>query len=351
MSKIKKHPKHPFYKNTAFLWTVGSIIGVIVLVLLWFRLTPWPGAMIIRVVFNKGGAETLARMQKHTPEQPVTLLSNQIYRPNDSDALADVYYPTNIKDTDAKLPTIIWTHGGAWLSGDKTNDGPYFKLLAAKGYTVVAPNYSLAPDHTYPTPIHQLNDLYTYVQENAAYFHIDTNNLFLAGDSAGAQLSAQMAAIITNPNYADEASITPNMKPDQLRGVILNCGIYQMKGLTQPDPTLPKIVGWGDDVSVWAYSGTKDFDDPIIQQMSPYFHVTKDFPPTYISGGNGDPLTKAQSMPLAAKLESRNVPVTKLFYADDHQPSLPHEYQFNLDNTDGQNALQETLKFIKTTTK
>jgi acetyl esterase/lipase len=156
-----------------------------------------------------------------------------------------------------------------------------------------------------------------------------------------------MAALITNPDYARQLSITPNLQPEQLRGVILNCGIYQMKLLAEPDPTLPRIIGWGDDISVWAYSGTKDFDDPIITEMSPYFHITDTYPPTYITGGNGDPLTKVQSIPFADKLESHGVKVTKLFYPDDHQPSLPHEYQFNLDNTDGQNALQATLSFIQ----
>jgi acetyl esterase len=351
MNKKKKQSKQPFYRRKPFLWTIGSIVGVIILVLLLFRLTPWPGAMVIRAVFNKGGAETLQKLEKHTPTTPITTITDQSYIPNDSDAKLDVYFPESIKDTDKRLPTIIWTHGGAWLSGDKTDNGPYFKLLAAAGYTIIAPNYSLAPNHTYPTPVHQLNNAYKYIQSNADRFHVDTNKFLLAGDSAGSQLSSQMAAIITNPAYATEMSITPALQPTQLRGVMLNCGIYQMKGLTQPDPTLPKIVGWGDDISVWAYSGTKDFDDPIIEQMSPYYHVTDNFPPTYITGGNGDPLTKAQSIPFATKLESLGVPVTKLFYADDHQPSLPHEYQFNLDNADGQNALKATLEFITTRTQ
>jgi len=347
MAKPKKQPKHtPFYRRKAFLWTAGSILGVIIFIALLFKLTPYPGALIIRAVFNNGGAKTLRAMEKHTPNEPITSITDQSYRPNDADAKLDVFFPENTA-TDKRLPTIIWTHGGAWLSGDKSNDTPYFKLLAAAGYTVVAPNYSLAPEHTYPTPIHQLNDLYAYVESNAKRFHIDTNKYFLAGDSAGANLSAQMAALITNPAYAREVAITPNMRADQLRGVILNCGIYKMEALAQPDPTLPKIVGWGDDVTVWAYSGTEDFSDPIVRQMSPYYHVTAEFPATYITGGNGDPLTKVQSMPLADKLSSLGVNITKLFYSDDHQPSLPHEYQFNLDNDDGQNALKATLDFIK----
>jgi acetyl esterase len=343
----KQHHKRPFYRRKPFLWTVGSLLGLIIVVLILFRLSPWPGAMIIRVVFDQGSSKTQQSLEKHLPDKPVTTIADQSYRPNDNDAKLDVYFPESVKNTDQRLPTIIWTHGGAWLSGDKEDAASYFKLLAASGYTVIAPNYSLAPNHTYPTPVHQLNDAYAYIQSNAERFHSDTGKFFLAGDSAGSQLSSQMAAIITNPAYAQEVSIAPNLKPDQLRGTILNCGIYQMKGLTQPDPALPKIIGWGDDVSVWAYSGTKDFSDPVIQQMSAHYHVTSAFPATYISGGNGDPLTRAQSMPFAAKLESLGVPVTKLFYEDDHQPSLPHEYQFNLDNADGVNALKATLDFVK----
>ena len=293
----------------------------------------------------------LDALQAHTTTVPVETLYNQNYRPNDKDAMLDVYFPESAAQANSQLPVVIWTHGGAWLSGDKANAAPYFKLLAAAGYTVIAPNYSLAPDYSYPRPVHQLNDLYAYVQANAARFHADTNKFILAGDSAGAQLSSQMAAIITNPAYANEVGIAPNLKPAQLKGVVLNCGIYMMEGLTQPDPTLPKIIGWGDDVSVWAYAGTKDFSDPVIKQMSAYYHVTNAFPATFITGGNGDPLTKAQAMPLATKLESLGVAVTTLFYPDNHQPSLPHEYQFNLDNADGQNAFNAIVAFLKARTQ
>ena len=120
-----------------------------------------------------------------------------------------------------------------------------------------------------------------------------------------------------------------------------------MAELATPEPTLPKIVGWGDDVAVWSYSGSYDFNNPIIHQMSPYYHVTGNFPPTYISGGNADPLTNVQSKPFATELTSLGVSVTTLFYPENHQPALPHEYQFNLDNNDGMQALDMTAAFVK----
>lgn len=344
----KKTAKPLFYKRKAFLWTVGSIVAVLLLTLLVFRISPAPGAWIIRSVFNNNGQKTLEAMEKHTPTTPVSVISNQQYRANDKNATLDVYFAEGAAE---KQPTIIWTHGGAWLSGDKADNAPYYKLLATKGFTVVALNYSLAPEHQYPTPVHQLNDAYAYIQTKTSEFHVDASRFFLAGDSAGAQLSSQMATIISNPSYAEKLNITPTLHPEQLRGVILFCGIYMMDGLTQPNPTLPKIIGWGDDISVWAYSGTKDFTDPIIKQMSAYYNVGKNFPDTFISGGNGDPLTDAQSKPFADLLELLGTNVTRQFYDANYEPSLPHEYQFNLDTVAGKEALNKTIEFIEQKSK
>jgi len=344
-----KHKNNKPNHKQLWKWVGRVLIGLVLLVLvifIWFRLSPWPGAMVIRYVFEKDGAKTTQALEKHAPTG-IEVISDQRYQSNDNDALLDVYTPETAVAGNAKLPVVIWTHGGAWLSGDKSNSSAYYKLLARAGYTVVAPDYSLAPNHSYPTPVHQLNAVYAYIQQNADRFHADTSKIVLAGDSAGSQLSAQMAALATNPDYAREVGITPNLKPEQLKGVILTCGIYKMEGLVHPDPTLPKIVGWGDDVSVWAYSGTNDFSEPVIRQMSPYYHATGDFPPAFITGGNADPLTDAQSKPLADKLEQSGVSVTRLFYEPTHAPALPHEYQFNLDNVDGQKALGEIIGFLQ----
>lgn len=351
-NKQKNPPKQPFYRKKVFLWATGLTVGIIIAVLVAFKVSPWPGAMIIRSVFGQNDAKTTAALQKHQPGKPIALLANQQYRPGDGDARLDAYFPESIQNTSQKLPVIIWTHGGAWISGGKEDNAPYYKLLAARGFTVISVDYSLGPEHTYPTAVHQLNDMYAYVQANAQQLHADTSKIVLAGDSAGSQLTSQMAALVTNPSYAKQMKITPSLSPAQLKGVVLNCGIYKMEGLIQPDAALPKIVGWGDDVSVWAYLGTRDFTAAAkLAEMSAYYHVTKDFPATYISGGNGDPLTNAQSKPFADKLEALGVSVTRLFYDSNHQPSLPHEYQFNLDNTDGKKAFVATIEFTERVTK
>lgn len=346
-SKQYTAPSAPFYRRKLFLWPLGIVLGLIVGTFLAFTLSPWPGALLVRATFNRSDHQKLAALEKHLPNVPISLVANQQYQRGDRSALLDVYFPQSIGHTNQALPTVVWTHGGAWVSGSKTDDGPYFKLLAAQGFTVVSLDYTLAPEKTYPTQIFELNDAQAYLVAHASQLHIDPNRIFLAGDSAGAQLTSQMDALITSPAYASEVGIKPALRPSQLAGTALFCGIYKMKSLTEADPNLPKLISWGDDQVVWAFSGTRNQASPIIRQMSPYYYVTKDFPATFISGGNGDPLTSKQSVPLASKLTGLGVPVTTLFYPADHQPSLPHEYQFNLDTADGQQALTQLVQFLQ----
>lgn len=332
-------------------WSAGGLVLFVVVALIAFNLSPWPGAWLIRREFQKDGADVKRAMEAHAPGG-ISSLTDQPYRSGDSDARLDVYFPETI-GPGQRLPTVVWTHGGAWISGHKDDAAPYFQLIAARGYVVVSLGYSLAPAETYPTAIHQVNDALAYVEQNAERFHVDPTRIVLAGDSAGAQITSQIATLVTNPGYATELGLTSSLSPSHLRGVILFCGIYDMAVFLANDhhpgsgSRTAKLLRWGTDESIWAYTGSRDHDSAVLRQMSSIDHVTAAFPPTFISGGNADPLTDAQSRPLAAKLSGLAVKVTPLFYPPDHEPGLAHEYQFDLDNADGKNALTQTLSFLR----
>ena len=183
--------------------------------------------------------------------------------------------------------------------------------------------------------------------EHADELHVDPDRLVLAGDSAGAQLSAQLAAAITDPAYAAALGITPSLSPEQVRGVVLNCGIYDVPAMGGSGG----LIGWGVKQALWAYTGARNFAaSAAAAQMSTLRWVTAEFPATYITGGNGDPLTNTQSKPLAAKLTGLGVTVDTLFYPDDHTPELGHEYQFDLSLEDARIALDRTIEFARKVT-
>ncbi len=173
-------------------------------------LTPWPSAMLIRSVFERSAAATVAEM---TPFAPAAGL-REMHVVDDADGTdattLDVFTPAAEGEV---LPTVVWIHGGAWISGAAANVDPYLRILAQEGYTTIGVDYRVGPEATYPTAVIQLNDALAYVQEHAAELGVDASQIVLAGDSAGAQLASQLATLTTNPRYADLVGIEPALEP------------------------------------------------------------------------------------------------------------------------------------------
>jgi acetyl esterase/lipase len=328
-------------------WTAAIIVLVGIVVAVVLRSTPWPSALAIRAVFERGGAETVAEMEPYVPD--VALAEHLDLQYSDGSAAADttldVFSPG--AGTDA-LPTVVWVHGGAWISGSKANVEPYLRILANEGFTTVGVNYTVGPEAVYPTAVHQLNEALGYLTANAADLGIDPDRIVLAGDSAGSQLASQLAGLITNPDYATLAGIEPTISAGQVAGVVLNCGVFDLQGMAD----LGGIAGWGFKSALWAYTGEQNWSDSASAAlMSTVDFVTEDFPATFITGGNGDGLTWLQTVPMFHTLEQAGVDVNPLFWPQDHEPALPHEYQFHLGQfEEAHTALAETVAFLKRVT-
>lgn len=306
-----------------------------------FKISPWPSALLIRRAFTKEADRISAGLEKHLPTNVAERL-NERYAPDSRDAVLDVFFPSALQNSTA-LPTIVWVHGGAWISGTKDQIANYAKILAAKNFTVVSVGYSLAPRAKYPSPVRQVNAALGYLQVNAARLHIDPTRFFLAGDSGGAHIVAQVANAITVPSYASALGITPALERPRLRGTILFCGAYDTHHLNLDGP-----FGGFLRTVLWSYSGSRDFkNDPRFAGASVIDYVTKDFPPAFISAGNGDPLL-SQSLAFADRLESLGVRNERLFFLANREPPLPHEYQFNLDDEAGRLALARVAAFAST---
>jgi len=334
------HPKkarRPWHRTKLAL---GIIVAVVAVVAIIGSISPWPSAMIIRAVFTKGGDATAAEMDKHVPDTKLDEQLDVSYGDAGADTTMDVFRPAS---ADGPLPTVVWIHGGAWISGAKENVDPYMRILAAEGYTTIAVNYTIGPEGVYPLAVHQLNDALAYIDEHAEELGVDPKQIVLAGDSAGGQLASQMATLITSPDYAEIMGIKPTLAADQVVATVLNCGVYDLAALARLDG----IAGWGFKSAMWAYSGTRTWaEDSTGATMSTVDWVTADFPTTYISGGNGDGLTWLQSIPMAQRLDELGVDVTTQFWPAPHEPALPHEYQFHLDMPDAQTALEKTIDFL-----
>ncbi|MBX9631358.1 MAG: alpha/beta hydrolase [Burkholderiales bacterium] len=323
-----------------FGWIAGIALALAITTYIAFQVSPWPAVLLIRLVFDKGATDASQALEKHVPASIVEHRDLR-YDAKDPDALVDVFYPKEIEGSDRPLPTIVWIHGGGWVSGTKGQIANYAKVLAHRGFTVASVDYTIAPRGTYPTPVRQANAALAFLTSNAKQLHVDPSSFVLAGDSAGSHIATQLANTIVSPAYASALGILPSLQRSQLRGMVLFCGAYDTKRINLEGP-----FGGFLRTVLWAYSGSKDFGtNPRFATASVIDHVTGDLPPAFVSAGNADPLLP-QSKALVEKLRGLGVRVDSLFFPDDYTPPLSHEYQFDLDADAGRLALERAIRFL-----
>ncbi|MCM3612092.1 alpha/beta hydrolase [Planococcus sp. MERTA32b] len=264
----------------------------------------------------------------------VTVIPDLIYEES-SGAILDIYIPETLDET---VPVILWIHGGGYVGGSKDSRRDYAMTLAHDGYLVANMDYGLAPEQLYPGPVFQVNAALEYLQEHAADFGGDMDRIFIGGDSAGAQIASQLSALISNEGLAASMGLTPSVESEKLRGALLFCGLYNMT--TVSDTGFPNI-----DYFLNTYTGTAAFENfRDLEELSTVRHITADFPDTFISVGDGDPLAP-QSVELANMIRSQGTAVETMFFEGSGK-NLQHEFQYALDTLDGQETLSRTLDFL-----
>lgn len=96
-------------------------------------------------------------------------------------------------------PIIIYVHGGGWCIGSiATHERTCKKIAVATGYNVLSVEYSLAPEHPFPTAMNECSAVVEYVSENMDQFNGAQDALMIMGDSAGANLAFSAAINLLN---------------------------------------------------------------------------------------------------------------------------------------------------------
>ncbi len=148
----------------------------------------------------------------------VTLTTNVQYgsaAPHNSTNLSplalDIYEPTG--DTAALRPLVICIYGGSFIGGSKEAQDirKWCDTLANLGYITVAHNYRVGFNPTQSGAVlragyRALQDTRAavrFMKSNAATYRIDTNQIFMVGNSAGA-ITALQAAYINNSDRPSE---------------------------------------------------------------------------------------------------------------------------------------------------
>lgn len=298
-----------------------------------------PAALMLRMYYEKFASATAVETDHYSSGLAVKRKANRNYGDGGVETAFDVYRPVTANAN--ALPTVFWLHGGGWVGGSKENVAPFLRKISSSRFTVVALNYPLAPDHAFPAAITAVNSGIAYVLDRAESFGIDPNNIVIAGNGAGANLASQVAAMATNADYADRLGISSTLSTQQLRGVVLNGGIFDV-ATTDELSGLTRIV---TKYELWAYTGQRDAtNSPAASLISTIDALTARFPATWMTAGDADQLPSTQSAPFAQALVNAGVPTTTLFA--DAGSGTPSDYQFMLALPEARRAFTSLLEFL-----
>ena len=150
----------------------------------------------------------------------------------------DIYVPASPLPGN---PVVVFFYGGEWKHGERQEYGFLGGALAARGVTVVIPDYRLYPPTPFPGFIEDGADAVAWTHAHIADYGGNPAKLFVMGHSAGAYIAAMLALA---PAYLEK----DGMKPSDLSGMIGAAGPYNFLPITWPE--LKPIFDVVPDLSV-----------------------------------------------------------------------------------------------------
>ncbi|RZU19470.1 acetyl esterase [Kribbella rubisoli] len=203
-----------------------------------------------------------------------------------------VYRP----DLAGPLPTLVYFFGGGWTLGSiDTADGISRKLANAVPCQVITVGYRLAPEHPFPTAVH---DCHKATQWIAAQPQVDPARLVVGGDSAGGNLAAAVTLLARDngPALAGQLLVYPN--------TLYGSDTISMRNGNDPYLFNNTSVGW-----YWKHylADPADGQNPLASPLLAESHAK--LPPALVITAEYDPL-RDEGEYYAEKLHAADVPTT-----------------------------------------
>ena len=103
-------------------------------------------------------------------------------------------YESPSHDADARVPGVLFLHGGGYAMGRPDMQGDAYKALIEKREcVVVAPDYRKTLEEPYPAAANDCYGTLVWMKENAAELGIRDDQLIVMGQSAGGGLTAAVS--------------------------------------------------------------------------------------------------------------------------------------------------------------
>jgi acetyl esterase/lipase len=119
-------------------------------------------------------------------------------RHGDKPLLARIYRPRG----NGPFPGVVEVHGGAWTQNDRTTNGAIHEPLARSGAVVMAIDFRMPPEVTYPAALADINFAIRWLKHHAHDFNVRPALVGGLGTSSGGHQIMVSALRPYDPRYA-----------------------------------------------------------------------------------------------------------------------------------------------------
>lgn len=218
----------------------------------------------------------------------------------------DIYLPD---EGEGPFPVIVSIHGGAFMGCDKS-DMHVMPMLQGlrRGYAVVAVNYRLSWEATFPALVHDIKAAVRWIRAHAEQYHFDPRNIAPWGGSAGGYLSSMLGTSVGVPELEDLSLGNPE-QPGNVQAVVdwfgptdflkmdeqlEAAGMAPLEGQHHNGPNSPESLLLGEQITRIPER---------VKAANPETYIRQDAPPFLIQHGTKDAVVPTQqSIDFATKL-------------------------------------------------
>ena len=186
----------------------------------------------------------------------------------------DVYVST----LDAPAPTLVYFHGGGWISGDKLRSQLYLQPWLAMGWTVVNVEYRMGGTALAPAAVEDTRCAVRHALSRSKDFNIDPRRVVLSGHSAGGHLALITAMLPVSAGLDRRCAGQDEL---QVAAVVNWYGITDVADELDGPNRKDYAVRW---------LGAQADREAIARRVSPLTHVRRGLPPVISIHGDRDEL-------------------------------------------------------------
>jgi acetyl esterase/lipase len=196
------------------------------------------------------------------------------------------------------VPTLIYLHGGGWVSGEREQFALLFLPFIEMGFAVANVQYRMAHVSTAPSAVQDCRAALRWVIYNAEKYGFDADRIVVFGHSAGGHLALLTGMLQASAGFDWEI---PGSSDQERQEMIWR--FYAAKEAGNEELDVAAIIEWSGVTDVndlmdgpnrkgyaLAWLGTVPHVEELARQVSPITYVRPGLPPILLVHGDADPV-------------------------------------------------------------